>query len=245
MRIIVTKDENEMSDVTVEYLLATMIKHRRVNIAITAGKTPVKMYEKLIPKVKNKDRFKHVHYYNFDEIPYEGSDEGVTISALRKLYFTPANISEAQIHRLTADNYESFDQIIKEDGGLDLMVLGLGYDGHFCGNVPQATQWKNETVRTIIPEEHRQSFADLELGGNVAIVPPYTVTMGPKSVMAVRALVLIVSGKHKAAILKEMLEGDIREDLPASILTLHPNLTIIADEEALTYLSDDSLKKYA
>lgn len=245
MKIIVTDTYEEMSKLATSYMLAKMNKDRRVNIAITGGKTPIEMYNQLIPMVKNKDYFDNVHYYNFDEIPYRNSDrEGVTISTLRKYYYTPANIKEDHIHKLTIDNYTKYDQMIKEDGGLDLLVLGLGYDGHFCGNSPRKTKWNNMTVKLPIFKEHFQLIADSEFSGELEAVPDYFVTMGPRSVMMAKELVMIVNGKHKADIAKTVIEGGIDEMIPATILKLHPQLTIIMDKDAASKLDTKTLEMY-
>ena len=238
MKIIITKDYEEMSGVAAQLLMSKMLKQRRVNLAITAGSTPVGMYEKLVPMVKDKEYLDNVHYYNFDEIPFNNQDrEGITISNLRKLFFTPANVPEGQIHKLTMDNYHLHDEELRNVGGLDAILLGLGGDGHFCGNLPDITKWSFPTVKIDIPKEQYQDIADLEFSGELSAVPESYVTMGPQSVMNCKQLILIVSGEKKAEILKKVLEDEITEHVPASILRLHPNLVVIVDEAAASKLS--------
>ncbi len=107
-----------------------------------------------------------MHYYNFDEIPFRGqSREGVTISNLRQLFFTPAQIKEENIHKLTLDNAAQHDRQLEEAGGLDLMVLGLGADGHFCGNLPNTTRFHDQTVEVPIHGEMIALIANSEMGG--------------------------------------------------------------------------------
>jgi 6-phosphogluconolactonase/glucosamine-6-phosphate isomerase/deaminase len=90
MKLIVTEDYAEMSLVASHHVLGYITAPRRVNLAVTAGSTPKKMYEHLTAAVKGKSFYSQVHYYNFDEIPFRGQDrEGVTISNLRSLFFTP------------------------------------------------------------------------------------------------------------------------------------------------------------
>ena len=87
MKVIKVKDYEEMSQVAAENVLGYMYKEGRVNLSITGGTTPKRMYEILVPRVKGKEQFKDVHFYNFDEIPYRKEDrEGVTISGLRELF---------------------------------------------------------------------------------------------------------------------------------------------------------------
>lgn len=238
MRFIHAKNYEDMSFLAVSKLLAIMQKNCRINLAITAGNTPKRLYEMLAPCVANMSDFTNVHYYNFDEIPNSKDPRiGVTMRNLRTLYFDPAKIKEEQIHPLTVDNYDQQDKNLAQAGGLDLILMGLGGDGHFCGNMPGYTKFGNNTVLLPFPEERKQDFANMEWEGDKSLVPDTFVTMGPRSVMKARQLLLIVNGSSKAGILKQVLEGPVTEDIPASLLTLHPNITIIADQEATSKLS--------
>lgn len=154
MKLIITEDYQEMSRVAAHHLLGYMSKMRRVNLAITAGSTPKGMYEYLITLVKGKPWYDNCYFYNFDEIPFRGKEgEGVTITNLRNLFFTPAGIKEENIQKLTIDNYREHDQKLAREGGLDLVVLGLGVDGHFCGNLPNTTHFHEQTVEFPIQGE--------------------------------------------------------------------------------------------
>lgn len=234
-----------MSQMAANYLLHYMTKNRRVNLAITAGRTPKRMYELLAPLVKNRPNFKNVHYYNFDEIPFKGLDcEPVTISNLRKGYFTPAAIPEENIHPLTMDNYMKHDARLKADGGLDMIMIGLGADGHYCGNSPGATKFGDGTVKAKILPEEIQSIADTDMNGNASLVPDEYVTMGPKSVMNAKNIILIANSSEKAEMVKRIVEGPVDEMVPASILQMHPSLTLILDEEAAALLEPETLAAY-
>ena len=224
MKMIVTEDYEEMSLVASHHVLGYITAPRRVNLAVTAGSTPKRMYEHLTAAVKGKA---------FDEIPFRGqSREGVTISNLRQLFFTPAQIKEENIHKLTLDNAAQHDRHLEEAGGLDLMVLGLGADGHFCGNLPNTTRFHDQTVEVPIHGEMIALIANSEMGGDISAVPDSYVTMGPRSVMAAKNLLLIVSGAAKAHALKQLVEGPVSVQVPASVLKLHPSLVIIADKAA-------------
>ena len=237
MKMIIGKDVEEMSQVAAGYVMSYMYQDReRVNLSITGGTTPQRMYEILVPMVKDKKQFQHVHFYNFDEIPYRKEDrEGVTISGLRDAFFTPAHIKEEQIHKLDQFNYQTQDERIEKDGGLDMVILGVGADGHFCGNLPQTTQFGDLTTR--VENDQRLKARILPEFHNVEEdVPEYYITMGPRSIMRARHIVMIASGVKKAGIIKTLLEQVVDQDVPASILTLHPHFTLIVDEEAASLL---------
>lgn len=237
MKMIIGKDVEEMSQVAAGYVMSYMYQDReRVNLSITGGTTPQRMYEILVPMVKDKKQFQHVHFYNFDEIPYRKEDrEGVTISGLRDAFFTPAHIKEEQIHKLDQFNYQTQDEHIEKDGGLDMVILGVGADGHFCGNLPQTTKFGDLTTR--VENDQRLKARILPEFHNVEEdVPEYYITMGPRSIMRARHIVMIASGVKKAGIIKTLLEQVVDQDVPASILTLHPHFTLIVDEEAASLL---------
>lgn len=237
MKMIIGKDVEEMSQVASGYVMSYMYQDReRVNLSITGGTTPQRMYEILVPMVKDKKQFQHVHFYNFDEIPYRKEDrEGVTISGLRDAFFTPAHIKEEQIHKLDQFNYQTQDERIEKDGGLDMVILGVGADGHFCGNLPQTTKFGDLTTR--VENDQRLKARILPEFHNVEEdVPEYYITMGPRSIMRARHIVMIASGVKKAGIIKTLLEQVVDQDVPASILTLHPHFTLIVDEEAASLL---------
>lgn len=238
MKLIVTEDYEQMSQIAAQHLAEYMLKPRRVNLAITAGKTPKRMYELLTAAVKDKAWLKNVYFYNFDEIPFRGkTGDGVTITNLRTLFFTPTRISDSNIQKLTLENHREHDANIAQQGGLDLVVMGLGADGHFCGNLPNTTHFHDMTIEVPIKGEMIDMVAHGELGGDFSLVPDSYVTMGPKSIMAAKNLLLIVNGVGKAQALKGVLEGPVSEQLPASVLQLHPALTIIADKAAASALT--------
>ncbi|MEI5990672.1 glucosamine-6-phosphate deaminase [Enterococcus crotali] len=230
MKIIIEKNFEAMSETTKNILFGHMSQDKRVNLSITAGNTPVGVYKKLVEIVKDSPDYANVHYYNFDEIPVANQAEGITITDLRKLYLTPANINEANIHPLTVENYAEQDKRLAIDGGLDAMLIGLGGDGHFCGNMPTTTSFENLTYKIKVTGEEPWFVPDMMEKGLEFV------TMGPVSVMRVKHLILIVNGEKKAEMVKNVLQGPITEEYPASILQLHPNLTVILDEEAASKL---------
>lgn len=239
MKVILTENYEEMSDIAATHVLSYMYKPQRVNIAVTAGETPVRTYEILAPKIKGKD-FKNVHFYNFDEIPFKQEDrEGVTMLVLRQYFFDKIDHPEENIHILDQTNYTIHDEKLAEDGGLDLILLGVGTDGHFCGNLPGTTKFGDLTVKVNCKEE---DLID-EFEGHWEFVPNYWITMGPRSIMRAKNLVMIASGKSKAHAIKKLLSNEIDENFPATLLTLHPNITLIIDQDAASELDDEALNK--
>lgn len=240
MKIIITKDYEELSLVAAHHLLGYMYQEKRNNLAITGATTPIRMYEMLVPLVKDKPYFESAHFYNFDEIPIaERPDSGITIEDLQHHFFKPANIPASNIHRLTIDNYVDFEENLQKDGGLDLVLLGMGMDGHYCGNLPNTTKF-GDGVMKMMNDKRIQDKLD---AGEECKLPPFYVTMGPRTIMRSKALLMIVSGKEKAAMVNRVLTGPVDENVPASLLPSHPNVTFILDRDAASKLDPYYVRK--
>ena len=239
MKIIITKDYEEMSKVAVQHLLGYMYREARVNISITAGTTPVRTYELLTEAVKNNPWFQNAHYYNFDEIPHrQKKGPGITMTDLNRLYFTPAAVPPEQIHPLDETNYAWQDAAIAQAGGLDLVLLGMGWDGHFCGNLPGTTQFKDMTVRVECDGALKKRIKGLFTSEDD--VPDFYITMGPAAIMRARNLIIIASGTKKAGIMKTWFETNIDEKVPASLLKVHPHVTVIMDKDAAALVNAEA-----
>lgn len=240
MRFIITKDYHELSQVMAQLMLKHMHSSKeRVNIAITTGETPVEGYKLLAQQVKDKEYFNHVHYYIFDEFWYKDDPIGICRASLDRKYFNLAQIANDHIHNLTEENKNEVDHQIKLDGGLDLVLMGIGTNGHFCGNQPNTfTNW-NEGVHTI--DAHSTAVVENLLiqllhedlnSKDETRIPKHYITMGPKTIMNAKSIVFILSGKNKAETARKAFFEPITEDYPVSIFQLHQDVTVILDEDA-------------
>lgn len=115
-----------------------------------------------------------------------------------------------------------------------MVLMGIGGDGHFCGNLPDFTSFNFGVYR--VPIEKDDELYKLIDESSPHEPGEEMVTFGAQTVLAAKELVLIANGEKKAAIIKQALEGPITEDVPASVLRLHPNLTVILDREAASLL---------
>lgn len=246
MRFIVTKDYNELSSVMSQMILKHMhTANRRVNIAITTGETPVKGYQILAEQVKDKDYFNHVHYYIFDEFWYRDDPIGICRASLNRKYFNLANIKENHIHNLTEENKDHVDNEIKRDGGLDLVLMGIGTNGHFCGNQPDTFKSWDEGVHCIdahatkVIEELMMTLLHEDLQSeDETRIPDHYITMGPKTIMDAKSIVFILSGKEKAETARKAFFEPITKDFPVSIFQLHQDVTVILDVDAASEILD-------
>lgn len=235
MKLIIEESEQKMSESAMQILLGAMMQDKRVNISLTAGRSPKLMYQMMIPYVKDQDKFKDIQYYLFDEAPYIGEragEDGPNWVEMQELFFKEANIPSERIHIPTMENWQTFDEEIRNAGGIDVMLIGLGWDGHFCSNCPRCTPMDSYTysMDRKIKNALNPTYPDKPL-------QPYTLSMGPKSLMRVKHLVMIVTGQEKAEIFKKFLDTPVSDELPATILKLHPNFTVICDKEAASLIN--------
>lgn len=239
MKLIIEKDYAALSERTAQILLGEMYQDKRVNLSITAGSTPMGAYELITKQIGKTDALDHVHYYNFDNGLMPGSsEEGFTIDSLREQYFTPGKVKESRIHIMSIHNYLDYAKEIEQAGGLDLMLIGLGADGHFCGNMPVSTDFLSLAYRVNFLQEYPwyKEIANMAGKPPEELPYPFFVTLGAASLMKTRRLVIIANGKHKASTVKTLLTSPVDAAFPSSVLKLHPNCVLILDEEAASEL---------
>lgn len=235
MKLIIEPDADSLSHSTAAIVLGTMLADRRTNLSLTAGATPVGTYAIVAPTMAgNPSAYADAHFYNFDEIALADPATTVTLAQLQEQLYGPAQIAPANIHALGLTNGDEIRADLRRHGGLDLVLMGLGADGHFCGNMPGVTRF-NEDIYTY---EIVESLPWYEKVLEMADPPPTAViTFGAQMILSARRAVLIVIGQAKAEALAAALQGEIDPELPASVLQLHHNLVVIADEAAASRLA--------
>ncbi|WP_312642894.1 glucosamine-6-phosphate deaminase [Hydrogenoanaerobacterium sp.] len=238
MKLIRAKDYNDMSRKAANVVSATVILRPNCVLGLATGSTPVGMYKQLIAWYEKGDLdFKAVKSINLDE--YVGldayNDQGYRYFMNENL-FNHVNIDKSNTsvpNGMAADVEQEcrrYDKHIADLGGVDLQVLGIGNNGHIGFNEPdeafeQQTHLVDLAQKTI--DANSRFFASID------DVPKQAITMGIKSIMQAKAIILLASGEGKADIMETALFGPITPKVPASILQLHPNLTVVADEAAL------------
>lgn len=246
MKYIITKNYAELSDAMKSQMLKHMYSQKpRVNIAITTGKTPVEGYKLLADFVKDKKCFNNVHYYVFDEFYFKGDLKGDCRKSLDYKYFNLAKVNEDNIHDLTYENYKDYDYQLEKVGGLDMVIMGIGTNGHFCGNQPHTFKNWNEGVH-LIDRHATETIENLMFdllhedyhSNDESLIPANYITMGPKTIMNAKSIIFLLSGKEKAETAKKAFFDPITEDFPVSIFQLHPDVTVILDEDAASLIKE-------
>ena len=242
MKIIRTKDYADMSRKAANIISAQVIMKPDCVLGLATGGTPVGTYEKLVERYNEGDLdFSEVTSVNLDEyrgLPKEHPES--YWSFMHKNLFDKVNIDPAKINLPDGTNPDAedacakYNQIIHAVGGIDLQLLGIGHDGHIGFNEPGEafeleTHCVNLTAETI---EANKRFFD----GNVDLVPKQAYTMGIRTIMQARKVLMVVNGAGKAEIVKKAFFGPVTPEVPASILQLHPDFILVGDEEALSLI---------
>lgn len=242
MKIYKTKDYEEMSRKAGIIMAAQVTLKPDCVLGLATGSTPVGAYKYLIEACKNGDLdFSSVKTVNLDEYKGLTADHDQSYRYfMNKNLFSGINIDLANTHvpnGAEADSQKACDEyneIIRSMGGIDLQLLGIGHDGHIGFNEPsdvfeKGTHCVDLTELTI--EANKRFFEKAE------DVPRQAYTMGIQNIMEARRILLVVSGADKAEILAKAIQGPVTPEVPASILQLHPDVTLVADEAALSMMN--------
>ena len=243
MRIYAAKDYADLSRKAANIISAQVIMKPNAVLGLATGSTPVGAYRQLIEWYNKGDvDFSQISSINLDE--YEGLS-GKHDQSYRYFmnhnFFDHINIKKENTNvpnGLAQDAEEEcrrYNHVIKSLGGIDLQLLGIGGNGHIGFNEP-GTAFEKETHLVTLTEQTRESnarfFKDLDE------VPTHAFTMGIKSIMSAKKILLLATGENKAKALYDSFFGPVTPGVPASILQLHNDCTIIADEEALSLIRE-------
>lgn len=243
MEIIVCKNYEEASEVAASMVIKALIVNPKMNIGLATGSSPIGLYKNLIEAYEMKIiSFKDVTTFNLDE--YVGIDRTHPqsyYSFMNENLFKHIdinrdniNIPDNDINRLDKLSCEYDERLLGNQR--DLQILGIGSNAHIGFNEP-GTPLSNETFIVELDDQTREDNS--RFFGSKEKVPKYAITMGIKNIMYAKKIVLIACGAHKADAIHDMVNGDINKQIPASILQLHPDVTLILDEEAASKLEFD------
>lgn len=237
MKIIKTKSYEELSQRAAKELAEVIKSKPDAILGLATGSTPIGMYQELVTYNKEGQvDFSKVTTFNLDEYVGIPAEHPQSYQYFMKNHlFDHINISQEKTHipNGMAQNIvvecEAYDGQIRGNGGIDIQVLGIGGNGHIGFNEPgdtlavgtHVTQLAEETI-----EANARFFASRDE------VPTQAITMGMGDIMKAKKILLLASGETKAAIIGELLEGKIDTQMPASLLQMHPDVTVIVDEAA-------------
>ena len=237
MKIYKADDYRGMSRIAANIISAQIILKPDCVLGLATGSTPIGTYEELVERYNKGDLdFSAVTTVNLDE--YKGLTKDNDQSYYYFMHhhlFDHVNIPAENINLPDGTEPDSekecarYEGLIRSLGGADLQLLGLGHNGHIGFNEP-ADAFDNEThcvdLQESTIEANKRFFASAD------DVPRQAYTMGIGTIMRAKKILLVASGKDKAGIVKRAFTGPVCPQVPASILQLHPDVTVVVDAEA-------------
>lgn len=240
MKVIITENYDEMSKKAAEILIDLVKKNPNAILGLATGSSPIGTYQNMIKDhQENGTSYKNVKTVNLDEYVGLTADHDQSYA-----YFMRTNLFDyidvdlantnlpsgsAPCAQAECDRYNALLENYKQD----VQVLGLGSNGHIGFNEPgtpfgSVTHLVDLTESTI--KDNSRLFASIDE------VPRQALSMGIKNIMQAKSILMVVSGKNKAKAVRGMVKGEVTPNLPASVLQLHPFVTIVCDKDAASLL---------
>jgi len=241
MEVIIEKTAEDVGIRAANMIAELILRKPSLVLGLATGSTPLATYRELVRKHKEGGLdFSKVVTFNLDE--YLGLPPTHPQSYayfMNTNLFDHVNINKENVHvpsGLALDPHgfcESYENDIKEAGGIDLQLLGIGRDGHIGFNEPGSSLGSRTRVKTLTREtiEDNARFFD-----NEDEVPRFAITMGVGTIMDARKVLLIATGENKAEAIAVAVEGPVTSSVTASVLQLHEDAIFILDEAAASKL---------
>ena len=245
MKVIVLNDAMEISKEASDIIVKQINRKHGSVIGFATGASPVETYKRIIEAYeKDEVSLKYITTFNLDE--YVGLDRENVNSYF---YFMKDNLfgkTDVDFDRVnflsgTAEDMQAecdrYSGKIKESGGIDIQILGIGTNGHIGFNEPGDKFADGPFAVKLTQSTIDSNKKYFEAVGDK--MPEYALTMGIGDIMRSKKIVLIATGESKAKAIKELVEGEVSPLCPATILKLHSDVTVFLDKESVSLLSQD------
>lgn len=238
MQLIVKRDYNDMSKAAGEILIKAIENNPEIVLGLATGSTPIGMYKEIIKAHKeNSLDFSKVKSFNLDEyIGLSSKDFQSYRYFMEENFFNHINIKEENTFvpngkaKDLKKHCREYDEMISKAGGIDIQILGVGENGHIAFNEPGHYLFIGTSVVDLTSETVKVNSRFFD---NAEEVPNTAITMGMGGILKAKKIILLANGKRKSQVIKRFLnEEKVSTMFPMSFLLLHPDLTIIVDEEA-------------
>lgn len=237
MNFVVCNDYEEMSRRAADVIAEAVKADPHAILGLATGSSPVGMYRELVARYEAGELdFSGIVTYNLDEYyPISPDNEQSYRYFMNTNLFDHINIDKANTHvpdgaMEDADNACAlYDQAYGATGGAAVQVLGIGHNGHIAFNEPAEAL----TVGThIVRLTEDTIIANSRFFASAAEVPTRAITMGMGSIMMAKKIILVANGKGKHAAISALKDDKITTAVPATLLKLHPDVTVFCDVEA-------------
>lgn len=236
MQVIIAESAQEVAQLGADQICRLLRENASAVLGLATGSTPIALYQELIERYRRKElTFASAKTFNLDE--YVGLEPGHRQSYryfMNQQLFDFVDIppQNTQVPNgmadpaLAADHYEA---LIRNSGGIDLQVLGLGRNGHIGFNEPSSSLGSLTRIKTLTPDTIRDNSRFFNAD---EFQPRLAITMGIGTILRARKALLLATGTSKADAVKAMVEGPLSASCPASALQLHANAVVIVDKDA-------------
>lgn len=238
MKIYKAKDYKDMSRKAANIISAQVIMKPNCVLGLATGSTPIGTYDQLVEWYNKGDLdFSEVTTVNLDE--YKGlprTNDQSYYYFMHQHLFDRVNIDPERTNVPNGMEPDAekecgrYEELIRSLGGVDLQLLGLGHNGHIGFNEP-GEAFEKETHCVDLTESAIE--ANKRFFASADDVPKQAYTMGIKTIMQAKKILIVVNGENKADIVERAFFGPVTPEVPASILQLHNDVTLVGDEEAL------------
>ena len=243
MRLIRAKDYQDASRKVANIISAQVILKPDCVLGLATGSSPLGAYSQLIKWNEQGDvDFSQTKTVNLDEYVGLAADHDQSYSYfMHHNFFDHINIDPNNtnlpngLEQDEAKESARYDKVIQDLGGVDLQLLGIGANGHIGFNEP-ADEFVTGTHRVDLTASTIE--ANSRFFENESMVPRQAYTMGMLSIMQAKRVVMIATGKNKAQAVYDAFCGPVTPQMPASIMQLHPDFVLVADEDALSLVGD-------
>lgn len=239
MKIIKVKSYEEGSKKAFEIVKEVLTSKKEVVLGLATGSSPIGLYKEMIQDHKeNGQSYQDVTTVNLDEymgLPREHQESYYTF--MHRNLFDHIDIKEENIHLPSSigdmdENVKKYEEVLAKYKP-DVQILGVGANGHIGFNEP-GTSFDSRTHTVTLAQKTREDNA--RFFNDISEVPTHAITMGVQNILEAKKIVLVAFGDNKKDAVYGLVNGEITEDLPASILQKHDDVTIIVDEEAASRL---------
>lgn len=242
-RISTFHDERVLARTLAAQIVQAITEKPDLVLGLPTGRTPIRLYHELgALHAKGQADFSRVTTFNLDEfLGIPPTHPGSYRTFMQEHLFSRVDIPPAQINMLDGVAPDPlaecirYERAINAAGGLDLQLLGIGTNGHIGFNEP-ARELTGATHSVVLKPSTRHSNAAL-FGGREEDVPREALSMGMATILRARRIILIATGKSKAACIERAVHGPISTRMPASFLQLHRDVELMLDEAAAAQLS--------
>jgi galactosamine-6-phosphate isomerase len=240
METFIADTYEQMSKQAANDVIGLMQSSTNKLLCTASGDTPAGLYKEIVEKVNNKElNMDDWKFVGLDEwAGMNGSDEGSCRYHLDKQFFYPLKIEEEKICFFDGraanleDECQRTEDFIQQHGGIAVAILGLGTNGHIGMNEPGTPPQLHSHVAEIDSETQKVGQKYFSSPRSIT----HGITLGIANLMEAQQIILLVSGAHKAGIVKRIVEEEASEQLPASLLKQHPGLKIYLDAEAAQFI---------